>query len=57
MEKEVKPIEVFKVDPLKLHTQQAYAKKTNLTRGRICQLVKANKLPIVKINGAKLIYY
>ena len=52
-EKEIQPL---KVDVTKLYTQQAYADKIKKTRGRINQMVKAKEVPIVKINGATLVY-
>ena len=53
---EQKALPVLKIDRTKLYTQNEYAKKVKLTRGRISQLVKQGKLPLVKINGAILIY-
>jgi hypothetical protein len=56
MDLETQIITPLKIDRTKLYTQNEYAKKVKLTRGRISQLVKEGKLPIVKINGATLIY-
>lgn len=49
-------LEPLKVDRTKLYTQQAYASKIGKTRGRVNQMVKANEVKTVKINGAILIY-
>ena len=56
MDLEQQILPALKIDRTKLYTQNEYAKKVKLTRGRISQLVKEGKLPIVKINGATLIY-
>jgi len=56
MELEQQSLPTLKIDRTKLYTQNEYAKKVKLTRGRISQLVKEKKLPLVQINGATLIY-
>ena len=49
-------IQLLKVDVTKLYTQQAYATKIKMSRGRINQMVKAKEISIVSINGATLVY-
>ena len=46
----------LKIDRRKLFTQAEYAKYIGVTRGRVNQMIKENKLKVVEIRGAKLIY-
>ncbi len=55
-EQETQTPSLLKVDVTKLYTQKAYADKIRMTRARVNQMVKARELPIVKINGATLVY-
>lgn len=50
---EPKPLK--KVIPEKLQKFSTYAEKHNLTRQRIYQLAKENKLTVVEIDGVKFV--
>jgi hypothetical protein len=49
-------MESLKVDRTKLYTITEYAKKINKTTARVSQMVKADEVKVVRINGAKLVY-
>jgi hypothetical protein len=44
------------IDPKKCFTKSEYARKKNVSPGRITQLIKAGELTIIVINGGELIY-
>jgi hypothetical protein len=49
---DLKPI---KIDRTKLITQSKYAQKNGMTKQNVYALIKAGKLPVVKIEGATLV--
>ncbi len=56
MKAELKILEPLKVDRTKLYTNDAYAAKVGLSKGRISQKVKAKEIKTIEINGGTLIY-
>jgi hypothetical protein len=51
-EQELKPL---KVDRTKLITQTKYAQKEGLSKQNVYAMIKAGKIPVVKIEGATLV--
>lgn len=49
-------MEPLKIDRTKLMTQAAYARKIGVDRARVNQMIKANEIKVVKIDGATLVY-
>ena len=49
-------MEVLKIDRTKLFTQAEYARKLGVDRSRVSHMVRDNKLNVIEIQGAKLIY-
>lgn len=49
-------MEVLKIDRTKLYTQSEYAKKIGVSRARVNHMIRDNKLKVVEIKGAKLVY-
>lgn len=53
---EPKKLQPLKVDPKRMYTQKAYAKKLGKSTGLISQKVKANIINTIEINGGRVIY-
>ena len=49
-------MEVLKIDRTKLFTQAEYARKLGVDRSRINHMIRDNKLKVIEIQGAKLVY-
>ena len=49
-------METLKIDRTKLRTKSAYAKELGVTPSAVDKMVKTDRVKVIKIKGAELIY-